>query len=159
MTDLQQTAAILWLSTQACVVCRGTKADDGAQSDVLPPDFGPCPDCLGPDGKPTGLRFLTLSQECPCITGDESTTCTRCGDTGRVPISWRDERTIRLEAQAQGIRVEHQHSKWYVKLPGIMVPNWGLACHSSEVDDDLAIAFCQAVKAQEARYEGYKWVI
>jgi hypothetical protein len=155
MTDLQQTAAILWLSTQACVVCRGTKADDGAQSDVLPPDFGPCPDCLGIDGKPTGARFHTLRVECdlPYARGHDDHV-DDCQGRGWFPIGWRDEYTIRLALRSNGYRVEH-------KQPIIGPAVWEISAPHRDTCTDpvLAVAAKQAVEAEEARYEGYRWVI
>jgi hypothetical protein len=148
--------AILAVASTVCPTCEGTRV---LVSTISNEDYTEeettmdCPDCLDADDKPTGARFPTLTMECSCFDGDDSTICTRCWDTGgehfvdcsvcnagRVLVAWTDERTIRLALQDQGIRVEHQYRRWYVKLPGTTT--------AEGYDDNLAVAADSAITAE-----------
>ena len=127
--------AILALASAVCRTCEGTRV---LVSSISNEDYTEeettmdCPDCLDTDGKPTGTRFPTLSLE-SLIPGQHR----------RDPISWRNELKIRLALQDQGIRVEHQHRRWYVKLPGTTT--------AEGYDDNLAVAADSATRAEGVR--------
>ena len=63
-----------------------------------------------------------------------------CQGRGWLPVAWTDEYAIRLALQDQGIRVEHQHRRWYVKLPGTTT--------AEGYDDNLAVAADSAITAE-----------
>jgi hypothetical protein len=149
--------AILAVASAVCQTCEGTRV---LVSSISNEDYTEeettmdCPDCLGSDGKLTGGRFPTLTMECSCFDGDDSTICTRCWDTGgehfvdcsvcnagRVLVTWTDERTIRLALEAAGFPVRYLDGQWNVSHPGTdRFPRDGCA--------DLAVAADRAIKAE-----------
>jgi len=156
--------AVLALAEAVCLWCKGFHIAGTYLDRTLESGGVPCAYCRDADNEPTGARFNTLRVECIGVLIQTENTeqeycCERCGwldgsfihaedcepcdGRGWSPIAWTDEYTIRLALQDQGIRVEYQHRRWYVKLPGTTT--------AEGYDDNLAVAADSATRAEGVR--------